>query len=68
MEIFASNILSIKDTLYLTVANIIGPEIVNKNDYLDNKAKLGRIAWQTTFTERERSLKPMHPPLACLAK
>jgi hypothetical protein len=59
---------SVKNSLYLTVANIISAEIVNKKNCLKNEMTLGRVAWQTTFTAKKRTLKPTHPPLACLPK
>jgi hypothetical protein len=68
VQIFEPNIFSIKNSLYLTVANIISAEIMNENNCLKNKMMLGRVAWQTTFTARKHTLKPTHPPLACLPK
>ncbi len=68
VQILGPDVFSVENSLYLTVANIIRAEIVNENNCLKNETTFRRVAWQTTFTARKRTLKPTHPPLACLPK
>ncbi len=68
VQILRPDVFSVKNSLYLTVANIISAEIVNKYICLKNEMMLGRVASKMTFIARKCTLKPTHPPLACLPK
>ena len=68
LKVFDPNILRSKNSLYLTVADVISSKIVNKHNRLDCQSTKGWVNGQVFLASRERTLQTTHSPLTRLPK
>ncbi len=66
LQVFAANILWVKNSLNLIVTNVISAKIVDKHNCLNEQMTKGEVTGQALFARRECSLQSTHPPLTCL--
>ena len=66
LQVFTTNILRIKNSLNLTVPNLVRSKIVNKHNCLNDQTTKGWVTGQVLLATRECSLQSTHPPLTCL--